>query len=110
MKNRDWFFILVRKENTNYHIKINNSDLLYVQAQGDYVHVQTRAEKYLIHSTLKDFTERLQHILYRCHRSYSINIDNVEIVNNLDVFVGKYEVPIGEEFKKPLMNILYNNK
>lgn len=103
----DSFFILIRKENSNYHIRIKNSDLLYLQAKGDYVEVQTTTQKHITHSTLKALHERLKHILYRCHRSYSVNINNIEIVNDYDVFVGKYEVPIGEEYKKALLELLY---
>lgn len=106
---RDYFFIYEVKEGEGYHIKVNHSDLLYVQAKGDYVNIVTRQTHYVVHETLKDFTERVGEILYRNHRSYSVNVQNIDIVNKNDIFVGKYEIPIGEPYKKDLINLLYEN-
>lgn len=107
MRIKECFFIYTIKESEGYHLKINYSELLYIQAMGDYVKVYTKNDYYIVHKTLTKITEELSDILYRNHRSYSVNIHNIDIVNKHDVIVGKYEIPIGEQYKKGLINILY---
>ncbi len=105
---KKYFFIYTIKENEGYHLKINFCDLLYIQAMGDYIKIYTKTEYYVVHQTLKEITEKLSCILYRNHRSYSVNIHNIDIINKYDVIVGKYEIPIGDEYKKKLLDILYS--
>lgn len=105
---KSYFFIYIVKENEGYHLKINYSDLLFIQALGDYIKVYTRSEHYVVHKTLSKITEELSTILYRNHRSYSVNIHNIDIVNKHDIIIGKHQIPIGEQNKKELLNILYS--
>ena len=105
---KEYFYIYVIKEGEAYHQKINYCDLLYVQALGDYVKIYTNLDYYVVHQTLKETVEKLNNILYRNHRSYAVNFYNIDIVNKHDIIIGKYEIPIGEDYKKELLNILYS--
>lgn len=104
---KEYFFIYTIKEGKGFHQKIKYSDLLYAQAMGDYVKIYTKNDYYIVHETLKKFTERLKNVLYRNHRSYSVNTNNIEIVNKYDIIIGNVEIPIGEDYKKELLEILY---
>ena len=105
--NKDHFFIYITKEGEGYHLRIDYSDLLYVQAMGDYIKIYTKKDYYVVHQSLGEITEKLKHILYRNHRSYSVNIYNIDIVNKHDILIGKFEIPIGEQYKRGLLEILY---
>lgn len=51
------------------------SDILYVQAEGDYVMIHTGQGHYLKEQTMKYFQEHLPHDLFvRVHRSFIVNV------------------------------------
>lgn len=104
---KQYFFIYTIKEGEGYHQRIDYSDLLYIQAMGDYVKICTKTTHYIVHTTLGEMTEKHNKILYRNHRSYSVNFNNIDIVNKHDIVIGKHEIPIGEQYKKELLEILY---
>ncbi len=87
--------------------KINIDDIKYVQALGDYVSIYTSSKHYTIHSTLKGMEEKLpKNKFYRLHRSYLVAIDQIETVEENTAYVGKQNLPIGEQFKKGLLQKL----
>jgi two-component system, LytTR family, response regulator len=87
--------------------KINIDDIKYVQALGDYVSIYTTNKHYTIHSTLKGMEEKLpKSKFYRLHRSYLVAIDQIETVEENTAYVGKQNLPIGEQFKKGLLQKL----
>lgn len=53
------------------------SDILYLQAEGDYVHIFTADGKYLKEQTMKYFENSLPTQFVRVHRSYIINIESI---------------------------------
>lgn len=53
------------------------SDILYLQAEGDYVHIFTNDGKYLKEQTMKYFESNLPSQFVRVHRSYIINIEAI---------------------------------
>ena len=62
---------------------------------------------YTIHSTLKAMEEKLPaEKFYRLHRSYLVAVDQIETVEENTAYVGKQNLPIGEQFKKGLLQKL----
>ncbi|MDR1348442.1 MAG: LytTR family transcriptional regulator DNA-binding domain-containing protein [Prevotellaceae bacterium] len=53
------------------------SDIIYLQAFGDYVHIFTDSGKYLKEQTMKYFETNLPQQFVRIHRSYIVNIKSV---------------------------------
>lgn len=86
--------------------KIMLSDIIYIEAAGDYVDIVTVHKTHTFHSTLKRMDEFLpKGLFYRAHRSYSINLDRVESIvdNNVILLNATKEIPIGEQYKKDLL-------
>ncbi len=87
--------------------KIRIEDIKYVQALGDYVSIYTNSKHFTIHSTLKGMEEKLpRHKFYRLHRSYLVAVDQIESVEENTAYVGKQSLPIGEQYKKGLLQKL----
>jgi two-component system, LytTR family, response regulator len=87
--------------------KIKIDDIKYIQALGDYVSIYTSTKHYTIHSTLKAMEEKLpKNKFYRLHRSYLVAIDQIESVEENTAYVGTQNLPIGEQFKKGLLQKL----
>lgn len=81
-------------------VKINFRDLLYLEAQKDYVKFVTGKEEILSGMTLKQAEEQLPDSLFlRIHRSYIISIDAVTAMFGNTIEIGKVQLPIGTNFK-----------
>jgi two-component system, LytTR family, response regulator len=88
-------------------VKIRINDIRFVQALGDYVTIHTDKKHYTIHSTLKAMEEKLPaERFYRLHRSYLVAVDHIETVEENTAYLGKQNLPIGEQFKKGLLQKL----
>ncbi|MDR2652426.1 MAG: LytTR family transcriptional regulator [Prevotellaceae bacterium] len=61
------------KSGQKIHV-VNVSDIIYLQAFGDYVHIFTDSGKYLKEQTMKYFETNLPQQFIRIHRSYIVNI------------------------------------
>lgn len=82
-------------------LKINFSQIDYIQGYRDYVKIYLDGEKNPVLSlqTLKSIESKLdpEHFL-RAHRSYIISINKISLVRNNKVLIGKIEIPIGEYY------------
>lgn len=99
---KDQDYIFVRSNSVLAKIKL--SDILYVQAYGDYVKIVTKDKQNLVHCTLKSIEEKLASAkFYRLHRSYIISIDHIDKIEENEAYIEKHAIPIGEQYKKELL-------
>lgn len=91
-------FIFIK--NFSKLVKVNFKDLLYLEAQKDYVKFITHQEELLSGMTMKQAEEQLPetHFL-RIHRSYIISIDAVTAMFGNTIEMGKIQLPIGTNYK-----------
>jgi len=91
-------------------IKVDFDDVLYIEALSTYSVLVTPTHKHIVYLTLKSLAERLpfEHFL-RVHRSYIVNMQRIEAVEDYMLKLGPYEVPVGksyqEEFNKNLRSL-----
>lgn len=101
---KDYFFI---REKGNIVKKIIYKDISHIEAMGDYCKIFTEIKTHIVHCTLSHITSVFpQNIFYRCHRSFTINIDRVEMIEDYTAFIGKNNIPIGEQYKSRLLSLL----
>lgn len=96
-------YLFVKHQSTL--LKIEASDVLYVEALKDYVIVKTLQEEYTIHSTMKDIEKKLpKRQFMRIHRSYIVNTDRIKAIaaGGLVIEDGDKEIPIGGSYKEAL--------
>jgi len=88
-------------------VKVRFDEILYVEALADYITIFTKDNKYIVHSTMKGFQSRLPVKNFaRIHRSFIVNINKVEAIENLFVTIMKRQIPIGISFKEAFMKRL----
>lgn len=91
-------------------IAVSLSDIIYIEAQKDYIKVVTPTNKYLTLSTMKGVEAKLpQDEFIRIHRSYIVRIDRITDLRTENLLIGKDILPIGESYKDALfkrINIL----
>ena len=105
LNEKDKDYIFVRSNSVLSKVKMN--DILYIQALGDYVNIFTSENRYTVHISLKSFEEKMSgDKFYRLHRSYLIAVDHIDNIEENTAYIGKHPIPIGEQFKKELLNKL----
>ncbi len=92
----------------NKLVRLNFADVLYIEAMSAYSVIVTAAgRKHIVLSTLKALEERLPfaHFL-RVHRSYMVNLNQIESLADSHLQLGAYEVPVGKSYEATLMGRL----
>jgi len=90
-------------------VKVQNSNILFVEALKDYVIIHTDKERFTIHSTMKDIEKKLpEDIFMRVHRSYILNLNKINSIDSSIVNIEKSDkkIPIGGSYKDSLFKRL----
>ena len=106
IKPRQTDYIFIRK---NSHLmKIGTDDILWIEALGNYVVINTEDEKHTIHSTMKNMESKLPANTYvRVHRSFIVPINKISSVNGKSLQINSKMIPVSNSYKKDLMKRLY---
>lgn len=98
-------FIFVKSDRRFF--KVNLKDILFIEGLKDYVIIQLENQRIITRMTLKSIHEMLpQSTFLRINRSYIINRNKIESFDNNDVFIGKYEIAIGNMYRDEFFEIL----
>ncbi|ALJ04193.1 two-component system response regulator [Pseudalgibacter alginicilyticus] len=105
-KERSFIFVKIDKKKMK---KIFLDEILTVESLKDYLKINTISGKYIIHSTLSDFTDLLpSNDFLRIHRSYTVAIDKIDAVEGNSVEIEGLRYVIGrsyiEEVKQKILN------
>ncbi|OJJ20553.1 DNA-binding response regulator [marine bacterium AO1-C] len=94
---------------TDYKIvKIELHEISYIEALSDYVIIYASDKKYIVHSTMKGIEKKLEPAknFLRVHRSYIVNKQHIESIQDLYVEIGGKSIPIGRSYKNNFMKSL----
>jgi DNA-binding LytR/AlgR family response regulator len=93
---RPFTFIKVDKKKMK---KIYLDEILVVESLRDYLKITTQTKKYIIHSTLSNFTSLLpENNFIRIHRSFTIAIDKIDTVEGNSVEIEGIRYVIGRSY------------
>lgn len=92
----------------NQFSRIDKNTIHYIEAFGDYVNIYTDEKRYTVHSTMKKMESKFNEDdqFLRIHRSYIVNLDYIESIDDNMVFVKKKMLPIGGSYKQKLLKSL----
>jgi len=91
----------------HYFHKVKVDDILYLESDNNYVHVHTLKNKMLVRSSIQDYLELLgAKQFYRVHRSYAININQVQTINSEYLIINQVQIPIAKAYRDQLLAIL----
>jgi DNA-binding LytR/AlgR family response regulator len=85
----------------NIIVKVNKSDVLWIEGLGDYVTLNTEKEKFIVHSTMHSIEQKFASSEFmRVHRSFIIRIDRINnIEDNCISYYDKF-IPIGKTYRE----------
>lgn len=90
------------KTDTRY-IKLNISDIHYLESDGNYVHIVTEKAKHIVRSGFRDFLANLPADYFmQVHKSYVIHLQKVESLSHTEVMIGKNTIPLSRNYKDEL--------
>jgi DNA-binding LytR/AlgR family response regulator len=90
-------------------VKLNTSEIYFVEALKDYVVINLLGSRYTIHSTMKDIERKLNGgDFIRVHRSFIVRLDKIAAIEQSNLFLEneKKSVPIGGSYKIDLQKKL----
>ncbi len=92
---------------TEYRLqKVALSSILYLEGLGDYIAFHTINGKILSLERMKNMDEVLPASFLRIHKSYIININNIDYVERGRIVINKEYLPVGETYKESVKNKL----
>lgn len=90
----------------NKLVKIAFKNLLYLESYGEYVKLHTVGQMSMTLKTLTSFEEILPTgLFYRLHRSYIVNLNKIEVIEDGSVKIGEKWIPISRKLKEEFMNL-----
>jgi len=90
-------------------VKVQNDNILFIEALKDYVIIHTAEERFTIHSTMKDIEKKLpSEVFMRVHRSFILNLKKIKSIESSIVILEQTnkKVPIGGSYKDSLFKRL----
>ncbi len=94
-------FIMVHADHQDY--KVILEDIIYLQAQHEYVTYHTTKRQITAYGTLKSLEETLPSTRFaRVHKSYIVAIDKIDSISTTSLTVAGRRIPISRTRKKGL--------
>ena len=82
-------------------VRIGHDEITHIQADGDYTIIFCKNKKHHVSHSLKYWIDTLPEAQFlQVHRSYVVNILEVQKASSNDVVVNKVEIPLGRVYKK----------
>ena len=98
-------FMFVKADGKIYKILFN--ELLFAEASGNYTKVVTVHQVLLINMAFSSFEELVPaSVFIRSQRSFIVNKSKITHIEGNRVYIGKYEIPIGNNYKTEFLKQL----
>lgn len=92
----EYFFV---KSDRRY-FKVNYKDVLFIEGLKDYVIIQLSDQRIITRMNLKTIYELLpKKEFLRVNKSYIVNTNHIDSFDNNDIFIGNYEIAIGNTYR-----------
>jgi DNA-binding LytR/AlgR family response regulator len=84
--------------------KIYIHDLLYIEADANYVTFHTLHKKYLSYLTIKSVEDYLPpNQFMRIHKSFLVQIDKIQSIDKTSLMVGQIKLPLSRNYREALL-------
>ncbi len=107
----DFTFVKADKK----YVKVKYSEVLYIEGLKDYVIIRTEKGRVITLQTMKSLEVKLpQKMFRRIHRSYIVNIDQIQaVLGNMVEVIEKGQakhLPIGKNYRDQLLALVNSNR
>lgn len=103
IQEQEYLFVNINKR----LIKLNFDKILLIQAKGDYVRIQLEDENLVVHTTLKNLTEKLpSNLFFQVHRSYVVNLKKIDSIEENTIYIARTHVRLSKLSRPKLINLI----
>lgn len=104
----------VREEGGKLFVKVDSqliglevAAITMVEAMADYVRIYAGEKRYIVYSSMKGIAKKLPEKRFmRVHRSYIVNLDKINAMEDNTLVLGDNLVPVGVTYQKDLLGRL----
>ena len=100
--NKTYFFI----KDKNSFVKINFSDVLFLEADNNYVHIVTNPKKIILRNSLSKISKELPSNFVQVHRSFYVNKNNIDRIDAMVIHIKNFQIPLSNSYKQELLDSL----
>jgi DNA-binding LytR/AlgR family response regulator len=87
--------------------KINISDILWIEAMGDYIKIHTPEKWYMAHTSLRLLEEKLPYEKFmKIHRSYIVALNKIDSIEDNIIHINKSMIPLADSCRQQLLEKL----
>lgn len=91
--------------------RIYFDDILYIEAMQNYVTIYTQKGKYITLLYLKNVEDNLdKQSFIRVHKSYLVSIPKIEAIENNEIIIQSFRIPISRNFRDQVIERVVNNR
>lgn len=91
--------------------KLYFEDILFVQAMQNYVTIHTTKGKYTTLLYLKNVEQNLHAQQFiRVHKSYIVAIDKIETIEDNEILIQSFRIPISRNYKEKVLEKVVSNR
>ena len=91
--------------------RIYFNDILYVEAMQNYVTIYTSKGKYITLLYLKNVEQNLgKNSFIRVHKSYIVSIPKIESIENNEIIIQSFRIPISRNYRDQVIDRVVNNR
>ena len=80
--------------------KVNLKDIAFFEAEDNYVFIHLGEEKHLLSTNLKTLEPRLPANFLRVHRSFIVNLEAIDGIEEDVILMGKNHIPLGRTYRE----------
>ena len=85
--------------------KIFTADVLFIEAKGNYISVQTKDKKYITYLTFKGISAQLPAQLFvQVHKSFLVAVQAITSLELASILVGGHELPLSKSYKQEVLD------
>lgn len=111
-------FIPFKDEKGTLRLTLKSMNILYLESNDNYVNIyyldNNKKKSYLVRNSLKMLEKNLkEYPIYRCHRSYSVNIKNVKMIikakKGYELILNtepEESLPVSKSYEKKILDLI----
>jgi len=97
-------------KDSHIRVKLSVNEILYIQSDGNYLHIFLEHKRHVIRSKMTDFSKNLRSDLFkRVHQRYMVNVSKIDQIGAEHISIGNTDIPLKGKYKAELLQHLNLN-
>ena len=86
--------------------RVDVPTVLYIEAKGSYCEIVTSTKNYTLSYNLNHFVTHVKNPVFkRVHRSFIINVNKVDGIDNNSLIINKTHIPVSKQYQKEILGM-----